>query len=117
MAQANGQDVHQTVTTDRVINSATAVIMDTVQNGIITVATGEIANMIVPTNSGWFKPKKFVSSFVGKYAIQSELQTLTQSGLLFGAECLRYYSNRSIIQGQQGASSYFSSSMIVAMVQ
>ncbi len=70
---------------------------------IIDASNGKI----VPTNKGWFIPQKFVSSFVGKYAIKSELQTLTQSGLLFGVEALKYSFNQRLKQGQQPIVTFF----------
>lgn len=52
----------------------------------MVAVTGAMAGKIVPTNNGRFKPQKFVSSFTGKYAIKSQVQTIVQSGLLFGVE-------------------------------
>ena len=74
------------VNQDNVINSVANVIVDTALNGTVSSVTGAMAGKIVPTNNGWFQPKKFTSSFVGKYAVKSELQTLVQSGLLFCVE-------------------------------
>ena len=83
------------------------IISDTVVNGIITGITGKIAGKIVPTNSGWFKPQKFVSSFVGKYAIKSEMQTLIQSGLLYFVEDCKYLFNQCQQQAQQSMITFF----------
>lgn len=41
------------------------------------------------------------------YAIKSELQTLTQSGLLFGVEGLKYSFNQRLKQGQQPIVTFF----------
>jgi len=53
------------------------------------------------------KDKDFIESFAGKYAIKSELQTLTQSGLLFGVEGLKYSFNQRLKQGQQPIVTFF----------
>ncbi len=107
VSQANGQTVTKKVTTGNVIDSTKTVLNDTAVNGTISAVTGKIAGKIVPTNNGWFKPQKFVSSFAGKYAIKSELQTLTQSGLLFGVEGLKYSFNQRLKQGQQPIVTFF----------
>lgn len=60
--------------------------------------TGKIANEIVPINSGWFKPQKFKSSFVGKYAVKSELQTLIQSILSIEIEGFKYSFDQGLSQ-------------------
>ena len=107
VSQANGQTVTKKVTTGNVIDSTKTVLNDTAVNGTISAVTGKIAGKIVPTNNGWFKPQKFVSSFAGKYAIKSELQTLTQSSLLFGVEGLKYSFNQRLKQGQQPVVTFF----------
>ncbi len=107
VSQANGQTVTKKVTTGNVIDSTKTVLNDTAVNGTISAVTGKIAGKIVPTNNGWFKPQKFVSSFAGKYAIKSELQTLTQTGLLFGVEGLKYSFNQRFKQGQQPIVTFF----------
>ena len=63
------------------MNSVASVIDDTAINGAISAATGAFAGKAVPTNNGWFKPKKLTSCFFGKYARKSELQTVVQSSL------------------------------------
>ena len=80
-AQANGQASTKKVTTENVVNSVASVIDDTAINGAISAATGAFAGKAVPTNNGWFKPKKLTSCFFGKYARKSELQTVVQSSL------------------------------------
>ena len=107
VSKINGQTVTKKVTTGNVIDSTKTVLNDTAVNGTISAVTGKIAGKIVPTNNGWFKPQKFVSSFAGKYAIKSELQTLTQSGLLFGVEGLKYSFNQRLKQGQQPIVTFF----------
>ena len=101
ISRLNGQTATKKVTLENVIDSTKTVLNDTAEYGTIYSVTGKIAGKIVPTNKGWFKPKKFVSSFFGKYARKSELQTLTQSALLYGIECLKYSFNQSSKQGQQ----------------
>ncbi|MBO5231949.1 MAG: RHS repeat-associated core domain-containing protein [Clostridia bacterium] len=107
VSQANGQTVTKKVTTGNVIDSAKTVLNDTAVNGTISAITGKIAKNIVPTNNGWFEPQKFVSSFVGKYAIKSELQTLTQSALIFGYNGFEYSVNQRFKQGQQPIVTFF----------
>ena len=86
VAQINGQTVTKKLTKGNVINSAKTIIKDTAVNGTISAATGKLAGYIVPTGKTWIKPQKFVSSFFGKYAVKSELQTVTQSLGVFAAE-------------------------------
>lgn len=81
VAKYNGS-TRKKVTEKNIINSVSNVAVDTALGGTASAVTGKMAGTIVPTNNGWFKPQKFVSSFAGKYAIKSELQTLVQSGLL-----------------------------------
>ena len=83
------------------------VCTDTLKNGAVLIVTGNIAKKIVPTNNGWFKPQKFVSSFAGKYAIKSELQTLTQSALIFGYNGFDYSVNQRFKKGQQPIVTFF----------
>ena len=107
VSQTNGQTVTKKVTTGNVIDSAKTVLNDTAVNGTVSAITGKIAKNIVPTNNGWFEPQKFVSSFVGKYAIKSELQTLTQSALIFGYNGFEYSVNQRFKQGQQPIVTFF----------
>ena len=80
-SQINGQASTKKVTTENIVNSVASVIDDTAINGAISAATGAFAGKAVPTNNGWFKPKKLTSCFFGKYARKSELQTVLQSSL------------------------------------
>jgi len=66
------------LTINNVVDSMVTVTTDTVVNGSINGVTGGIANKIVPTNKGWFKPVKLYSSLFGRYAVKMELQTLIQ---------------------------------------
>ena len=97
----NGQAATKKVTTENVINSTKTVLNDTIINGVVSAVTGKFAAKVVPTNNGWFKPKKFFSSFLGKYAIKSNLQTLTQSGIILGVEGFKYSYNKRLSREQQ----------------
>ncbi len=78
------------LTAKNVRNSLGTVFRDTVVNGTVSAVTGKVAGKMVPTNSGWIQPEKFVSSFTGKYAVKSELQALAQSGLSAGLDGIKY---------------------------
>ena len=80
-AQINGQEATKTVTTANVTSSIASIVDDTAINGLISSATGAFACKAIPTNNGWFKPKKLISCFAGKYAVKSELQTVVQSSM------------------------------------
>ena len=80
IADINGTS-QKDLTVENVTQSVEKVISDTVVNGSLYTITGKIASKIVPTNSGWFKPKKFISSFAGRYAVKSELQTIIQGAI------------------------------------
>ena len=106
-SQFNGEIETKKITIENLFDSAKSILNYTAVSGTISGVTGKIAGKIVPTNNGWFKPQKFVSSFVGKYAIKSELQTLTQSGLLFGVAVFEYLFDMLIKQGQQVLVTFF----------
>lgn len=110
LAKLNGSQ-RKNVTKGNVVNSVKTVAVETVFNGVVSTITGKIAGKIVPTNNGWFKPQKFVSSFVGRYAKKSELQSLTQGGLLVGYQCFEYSVNQSM-QGQHPTVTFFSDTEI-----
>jgi len=82
------------LTTDNISKSATKCIQDTMVNGTIAAATSKLAGKIVHTNNGWFRPKKFVSSFFGKYARKSAAQTAVQSIGNSIWHTIRYYGVR-----------------------
>ena len=107
VSKYNGQTTTKKVTKKNVINSTKKVVSDTAVNGVTSAITGTVAGKIVPTNNGWFKPQKLISSFVGQYAIKSDLQTLVQSGLLFGFEGLKRSFNERSKQGQQPVITFF----------
>ena len=90
LALLNGKSVTKELSQSNIDESAVTIITETVFNGTITVATGEIAAKVIPTNNGWIKPQKFVSSFTGKYAIKSQMQTVIQSDLLLGVEMAKH---------------------------
>lgn len=100
LSQSNGAE-QKSLDLNNVTRSVATVIVDTIVNGAVSTVTGEIAAAIVPTNNGWFKPQKFVSSFIGKYAIKSELQTLVQAGILIAYNTLDYYFGNSGTQAEE----------------
>ena len=69
------------LTVDNLKNSAANVVCRTAENTIAAAFTGKIASGVVKTNSGWFQPKKFISSFTGKYARKILGQTATQGAI------------------------------------
>lgn len=101
VSKGNGQTKTKKVTKDNTNKSVSTVVGDTVVNGTIATITGGIAGKIVPTNPYWITPQKFSSSFIGKYAIKSDLQTLTQGILDFCYNGLEYIDNLFSAQGQQ----------------
>jgi len=87
-AEYNGT-YQKEVSTENVVNSMGTVIADTAVNGTTYTITGKVAEKIMPTNNNWFKPEKFVSSFTGKYAIKSQIQTGIQGVLIYGIELVK----------------------------
>ena len=69
------------VSFNNIMGSAANVVCKTAENAITAAITGKIASTIIKTNSGWFQPKKFVSSFIGKYATKIWQQTAVQGAL------------------------------------
>ena len=92
----NGEDTIKDATTENVAYSLLTVTKDTLVNGTVSTITGRAAAKIVPTNNGWFKPKKFLSSFIGPYARKAHLQTFIQAGLTVGVNCYHEKGLRSI---------------------
>ena len=74
-------------TGDNILASSGHVLLDTAVNGVIYYGTGQIASRAIPTNNGWFQPKKVVSVLTGKYTKKVFLQTATQA--LFNS-CTNY---------------------------
>ena len=81
-------------TAENLSGSIANVACKTVANSILASTTGKISTRIVKTNSGWFKPKKFRSSFRGKYARKSLLQTSVQGMLTSFYNIGSYYLRR-----------------------
>ncbi len=115
LAQANGNKTTKKVTKTNFVNSIKTAVVETVVNGTVSVVTGKIAGKIVPTNNGWFKPQKFVSSFAGKYAIKSELQSLTQGGMLSVIDMFKQACHNWFKQGQQPTVTFFPDTQIRAV--
>ena len=106
VAEYNGT-TQKEVTTENIVGSVASVIVDTVGNGTVSTVTGKVAGMLVPTNNGWFKPQKMASSFFGKYAIKSQLQTYVQSALLIGVEFIKDAIDTCFNQEQQPTITFF----------
>ena len=92
IAKYNGSKQKE-LTKENIVESCANVVVDTVGNGTVATITGKVASKIVPTNNGWFKPKHFISSFTGKYAIKSGIQTAIQGGVLYGIEFVKHALN------------------------
>ena len=107
LAKVNGYE-QKDVSTENVVSSVATVVADTAINGTASAVTGKVAGMIVPTNNGWFQPQKLASSFVGKYAIKSQLQTYVQAGLLIGVEIVRSTIDSYYRKGQTAIVTLFS---------
>lgn len=86
VAQANGNRTTKKVTPRNIGRSVATIATETAVNGTVSFVTGKIAGNIVPTNSGWFKPRKLVSCLTGRYAQKAHLQTFVQAGLSLGYE-------------------------------
>jgi len=67
-----------------VASSAANVVTTTVTNSLTAAVTGKISTRLIKTNNGWFKPKKFISSFTGKYAKKIWGQTAAQGAMTAG---------------------------------
>lgn len=50
-------------------------------NFVTTLAGNSLGGKIVPTNPGWFQPKKFLSVFTKSYGQKILLQTTVGAGL------------------------------------
>uniref|UniRef100_UPI00145A27B4 RHS repeat-associated core domain-containing protein n=1 Tax=Faecalispora jeddahensis TaxID=1414721 RepID=UPI00145A27B4 len=106
IAKINGSQ-KVSISEKNIVNSVKKVATDTVVSGTMAAVTGKIAGNIVPTNPGWFPPRKFVSSFTGKYAVKVELQGLAQGSAQFTAEGIILSIRQRINAGQQPTVSIF----------
>ena len=106
IAKINGSQ-KVSISKKNIVNSVKKVATDTVVSGTMAAVTGKIAGNIVPTNPGWFPPRKFVSSFTGKYAVKVELQGLAQGSAQFTAEGIILSVRQRINTGQQPTVSIF----------
>jgi len=79
------------LTGENILASSGKVLIDTAVNGTIYYGTGKIADEIVPTNNGWFQPKKLVSALSGKYARKVWGQTTAQSIYNVSTNIIRHY--------------------------
>ena len=83
LASINGTN-KKSLNKQNVISSVCDVFKDTAVEGTLSVLTGKIAGKLIPTGKTWIKPKKFTSSFFGKYAQKSMQQSIAQSGVSYG---------------------------------
>jgi RHS repeat-associated protein len=90
-AKYNGQEKKE-FNDDNLVESITNVVDDTLYNGTITLVTGKIAKNVVKINSGWSKPQKLASAFLGSYAKHSQLQSIYQGLEILGSEIGRIVS-------------------------
>ncbi len=74
-ATSNGSSRKANTRRNRV-NSYIRVARDTAVNGSVGAIAGQLANKFIKVNSGWFKPVKIKSCFVGKYALKFHGQTV-----------------------------------------
>ena len=79
-AVQTGVDTLETVIRGETVNGWQTVA-DLGINFITTFAGNWIGSKLIPTNSGWFKPKKFLSVFMKPYGQKILLQTAIGAGL------------------------------------
>ena len=72
-----------------VAKSGAAICAQTAVGTAETFAAGHLSSKIIKTNQGWFKPKKLLSCFTGKYARKIWKQTAVQSALELGIDFLK----------------------------
>lgn len=82
------------LTMENVTNSVGEVATTIGRNAITACVTGTVANKLVKINSGWFKPKKAISSFTGKYAKKVLKQTAVQGALTAGYNITKAWSSK-----------------------
>ena len=70
----------KTITSNNIANSLFDIGKDTFIGGTVNLAVGEIAGTLIPTGD-WIKPKKFVTSFIGKYATKVTGQSCIQANI------------------------------------
>ena len=63
------------------VRSVLTVIGDTAINGTMNYIANKGAAELVPTNSGWFIPKKFLSYFTKSYGQKMMAQTAISGGI------------------------------------
>ena len=90
-----------TVPLVNILNSVKTAAVNTAVNGTLNAVTGKIAGKIVPTNNGWVKPQKFISSFAGNYAVKSEFQTFIQSNIISGKDVIANNTDQIMRERQQ----------------
>lgn len=75
-AEANGKK-KKDFTAENFKDTAVEIITDTTVGTVNNVISGNIANKVVPTNRGWFQPKRLVSTLKSKYFRKTVYQDLT----------------------------------------
>lgn len=70
----------KTLTSNNISNSLLTIGIDTIVGGTSALAVGEIVETFIPIKD-WIKPTKFVSSFLGKYAVKFAGQTYIQANI------------------------------------
>ena len=78
VSEFNGETSTKSLNRANVADSLSTAFRDMLVNGSVNMATSHIAGRIIPTNNGWFAPKRFSSSFLGKYAKLAHAHTFLQ---------------------------------------
>ena len=84
------------LTAQNVMGSLANVAHKTAEGTIVAATTGTLASKIVKTNRGWFKPKKFISSFTGKYARKVLAQTAVQGAMTLVYNISKHYAQKTM---------------------
>lgn len=66
---------------ESISNVTSNLVVDVLTDGIIEASGFSLGDSLVYVNDNWFKPKKFMSSFFGKYATKKTLNELIDSGV------------------------------------
>ncbi len=81
-------DEQKDLTVENIGNSLSSVAKDTIKNGTKSLITDKISSKIIPTNKGWFQPKKLSSCLWGKYAKKVHARTVLQIGMDMGFDMI-----------------------------
>ena len=79
------------LTAENIGGSIANIACKTVEGTITAATTGTLAAKVVKTNNKWFKPKKLISCFTGKYAKKVLKQTAVQGAMTTIWNTAKYY--------------------------